>query len=342
MLPHERRRVARSDPYPPHFDDYLEHGFSRRHHWRKGRRLTKRAFTTRTTESAGSGSVITWQPDEISGVTPFVHWASDEQILEPFSRGAPGRSILMDESVASDSQQPLISRSNTPGSASSTQRYAQRERQTVSAPPPTPRQTDPASSMESQELAQPQEDPASGISNGGYASSCDGDSGERGEQITYAHNSDLDKLRLEMKALKRMQEHNYMLLNSSMQEHFQTTGALENRLDAICNARMNSPGSTSTMLMWTILDAVSAVILWLITVVIAKPYDAVRRNFRRDDVEPVSVSRKSWRLDSGTWDGTSHDLGLLSRKSWRFDPGESEVTSLKLSKARRLSVAVEK
>lgn len=345
MLPHERRRVARSDPYPPHFEDYIEHSNSRRHQWRKGRRFPKRTFITRTTQSADPSSVVTWQPDEISGVTPFVHWASEERILEPFSRSAPRRnSIIADDSMASDSHQSSLSRTTSPRSSSSTQqRFNQRSQQPIVAPPSTPRNHDPASPIQSQELTPMQhEDPASGISNGGYASSCDGDSGERNEQVVYAHHSEVSQLRAEIKALKRMQEHNYVLLNSSLQEHFLTTGALENRLDKMSNAQLDLPGTTSTMLMWTVLDAVSAVILWLITVVIAKPYDAVRRNFRRDSIEDTSISRKSWRLDSGNWDCTSHDLGPLSRNSWRMDPKEAEVTSFKLSQARRLSVAVDK
>jgi len=208
------------------------------------------------------------------------------------------------------------------------------------------RETPPPSPRESRLSAQ--DDPASGASAGGYGTSssvcsdeedrtliCGSDCAERIELLSLR-----EQVTSQLRELRHLQEQNYMLLNASLQENFQATGALEGRFDAFLNRGgkngmrrgaaggegTQSMGHASTVLMWTLADTVSAIILWLITVVIAKPYDVVRRSLTvgNDDKgsdhndgegeklrKRTSITRGSNEIDEGAY--------FFSRKSWRLD-----------------------
>lgn len=192
---------------------------------------------------------------------------------------------------------------------------------------------------ESAEISMP-DDPPSGMSAGGYGSSCDGLAcgGECAER------SELLSLRAEVGAqlreMRHLQEQNYILLNASLQENFQATGALEGRLENYA-ARgdagpVSGPGHSSRILMWTVLDAVSAILLWLITALIAKPYDAVKgalSSSQTNSKHPSVPSTPRGELGNDFW---------TSRKSWRLEasgmiPDFVHETPPASSKTRRRS-----
>lgn len=116
------------------------------------------------------------------------------------------------------------------------------------------------------------------------------------------------ELAAQVREMRELQEKYYMSLNASLQENFHATGALENRLDALASSSRNamtSPRgnstSPSTELMWTVVDGVSMLVLWLISVFVARPYQLLKRVFRTRDESRMFdrvASRKSWRLSA--------------------------------------------
>lgn len=136
--------------------------------------------------------------------------------------------------------------------------------------------------------------------------------------------TEVDEVRAElaqcMREMRLLQERYYKALHASVQENFEATGALEARLDALVttggvpNRRSAvAEESPSRVLMWTVVDGVSMVLLWLISILIARPYQLLRRVLPESRPLDRVVARRSWRLSAGKEPATEADFSFAGK-----------------------------
>lgn len=296
LLPHERRRVVRSDPLPPPMMDFSSplpffgssptEATGTRRHWRRGRRLPKpRGPRAERCNSVASAQSTSAPQTEHSCSPPPPPPSSSPPCLV----GEPCATSDLTDSTEDRDEHPLTK-------TTSTKRH------------PTLKDMIPDDGYDDNE-----NDSRSEQCEGGYASSSEQEDRRSGGDSD-ADRVELVSLRNEMalhiRELRSLQDKYYLMLHASLQENFHATSALESRVDKLMarnvQSQCQSVGTVrrpSTVLMWTIVDTICAVLLWLISALIAKPYEALRKVVvgSKDEADEILVSRKSWRL-SGSKD----------------------------------------